>query len=79
MFHFPKKISCLLYPVLSEFELFDDGVEAFTMVTTGLTCGHISVSISAIHWSKCLKRRVLHPLSESDGTDGNGGGSGVDK
>lgn len=45
----------------------------------GLSRGQISVSISAIHTSKCLSNRVLQPLSPSDGTDGNGGGSGVER
>lgn len=39
--------------------------------------GQISVSISAMHWSKCRKRRAFEPESVNVGTLGNGGGSGV--
>lgn len=44
-----------------------------------LSRGQISVSISAMHWSRCRSKRVLQPWSPSDGTDGSGGGSGVDR
>lgn len=42
-----------------------------------VTCGHISVSISKIHWSKCRRSLALDPASVSVGTLGSGGGSGV--
>lgn len=54
---------------------FDGGVT----VLGGKIRGQISVSISAMHWSKWRSRRVLHPLSDILGTDGSGGGSGVDR
>lgn len=41
--------------------------------------GQISVSISAMHWSRCLSSRALDPESVSVGTLGSGGGSGVAK
>lgn len=41
--------------------------------------GQISVSISAIHWSKCRSSRAFDPESVSVGTLGRGGGSGVAK
>lgn len=42
-----------------------------------LVFGHISVSISNIHWSKWRSNLALQPGSLIDGTLGNGGGSGV--
>lgn len=45
----------------------------------GSVRGQISVSISAIQMSKWRKSRVLQPLSARLGTDGSGGGSGVDR
>lgn len=63
------------YPALSEIVLL--AVALATVVA--VFRGHISVSISAIHWSKWRKRRVLQPESSSRGTDGNGGGSGVER
>jgi len=41
--------------------------------------GHISVLISAIHWSKWRSKRALDPASDNVGTLGSGGGSGVAK
>lgn len=54
---------------------FSGGVAVFGVKMRG----QISVSISAMHWSKWRSKRVLHPLSAKLGTDGSGGGSGVDK
>lgn len=42
-----------------------------------LVFGHISVSISKIHWSKWRSNLALQPGSLIEGTLGNGGGSGV--
>lgn len=69
------------YPFLSAVVFFDVDaiVVGFATETTGLSRGHISFSISAMHPSKCRKRRVLHALSLRFGVDGSGGGSGIDK